>query len=87
MKVKDGNKGKELMMKKNLFVMKRYKNEDKYEMEVGMIEESIGGYKGLRKEWKSKLKKIQMNERMEMKKKIKEIGYYEGKIEGKIGEK
>ncbi|MEN5278499.1 lytic murein transglycosylase [Brucella sp. TWI432] len=85
LKVPDGRQGPAFLMGKNFFVIKRYNNADKYALAVGLLADRIGGYQGLRQDWNRPFTPITMNEREELQTHLKALGYYDGKIDGKIG--
>ncbi|ANG97025.1 MULTISPECIES: lytic murein transglycosylase [Brucella] len=85
LKVLDGRQGPAFLMGKNFFVIKRYNNADKYALAVGLLADRIGGYQGLRQDWNRPFTPITMNEREELQTHLKALGYYDGKIDGKIG--
>lgn len=85
LKVLDGREGPAFLMAKNFFVIKRYNNADKYALAVGLLADRIGGYQGLRQDWNRPFTPITMNEREELQTHLKALGYYDGKIDGKIG--
>ncbi|MBC8718856.1 MULTISPECIES: lytic murein transglycosylase [Brucella/Ochrobactrum group] len=85
LKVLDGREGPAFLMGKNFSVIKRYNNADKYALAVGLLADRIGGYQGLRQDWNRPFTPITMNEREELQTHLKALGYYDGKIDGKIG--
>lgn len=85
LKVLDGRQGPAFLMGKNFFVIKRYNNADKYALAVGLLADRISGYQGLRQDWNRPFTPITMNEREELQTHLKALGYYDGKIDGKIG--
>ncbi|MDR6433774.1 lytic murein transglycosylase [Brucella pseudogrignonensis] len=85
LKVMDGREGPAFLMAKNFFMIKRYNNADKYALAVGLLADRIGGYQGLRQDWNRPFTPITMNEREELQSHLKALGYYDGKIDGKIG--
>lgn len=85
LKVMDGREGPAFLMAKNFFMIKRYNNADKYALAVGLLADRIGGYQGLRQDWNRPFTPITMNEREELQSHLKALGYYNGKIDGKIG--
>ncbi len=85
LKVLDGRQGPAFLMGRNFFVIKRYNNADKYALAVGLLADRIGGYQGLRQDWNRPFTPITMNEREELQTHLKALGYYDGKIDGKIG--
>src|SRR5690606_17742844 len=85
LKVFDGREGPVFLMTKNFNVLKRYNNADKYALAVGLLADRIGGYQGLVRDWNRPFTPITMNERQELQNRLKELGYYDGKIDGLIG--
>lgn len=85
LKVFDGREGPVFLMTKNFNVLKRYNNADKYALAVGLLADRIGGYQGLVRDWNRPFTPITMNERQELQNHLKELGYYDGKIDGLIG--
>ncbi|MBV2144273.1 lytic murein transglycosylase [Falsochrobactrum sp. TDYN1] len=85
LKVLDGREGPAFLMTKNFFVIKRYNNADKYALGVGLLADRIGGYQGLYRDWNRPFTPISMNERQELQTHLRELGYYNGNIDGKIG--
>lgn len=85
LRVLDGREGPVFLMAKNFSVIKRYNNADKYALAVGLLADRIGGYQGLVRDWNRPFTPITMNEREELQNHLKALGYYDGKIDGKIG--
>ncbi len=86
LKVPDDRHGPAFLMTKNYYVLKRYNNADKYALAVGLLADRIGGYQGLKQDWNRPFTPITMNERQELQGHLKALGYYDGKIDGKIGD-
>ena len=86
LKVPDGREGPAFLMTKNFFVIKRYNNADKYAMAVGLLADQIAGYGGLVRDWNRPFTRLTFNETQELQKRLSVMGYYDGKIDGKIGE-
>ena len=86
LKVPDGRKGPAFLMGKNFFVLKRYNNADKYALSVALLADRISGYPGLRRDWNRPYTPITMSERQELQSHLKALGYYDGNIDGKIGD-
>jgi membrane-bound lytic murein transglycosylase B len=86
LKTPDGRAGPAFLMTKNFFVLKRYNNADKYALAVGLLADRIAGYPGLVQDWNRPFTPISMNERQELQQHLQVLGYYDGKIDGKIGE-
>jgi membrane-bound lytic murein transglycosylase B len=72
-------------MTKNFFVIKRYNNADKYALGVGLLADRVAGYQGLVQDWNRPFTPITMKEREELQGHLRALGYYDGKIDGKIG--
>lgn len=85
LKVLDGRGGPVFLMTQNFSVIKRYNNADKYALAVGLLADRIGGYSGLVNDWNRPFTPISMKEREELQHHLQALGYYDGKIDGKIG--
>ena len=85
MKVPDGRNGPTFLMTRNFFVLKNYNNADKYALGVGLLADQIAGSSGLRQDWNRPFTPITMKEREELQTHLRELGYYDGKVDGKIG--
>jgi membrane-bound lytic murein transglycosylase B len=86
LKVPDGRGGPAFLMTRNFFVLKRYNNADKYALAVGLLADEIAGYGGLANDWQRPFTKLSFAERQELQKRLSAHGYYDGKLDGKIGE-
>jgi membrane-bound lytic murein transglycosylase B len=86
LKVLDGRSGPAFLMTKNFFVLKRYNNSDKYALAVGLLADEIAGYGGLVRDWNRPFTKLSFAEKEELQKRLLSYGYYDGKVDGKIGE-
>ena len=85
LKVPDGRAGPAFLMTRNFFVLKNYNNADKYALGVGLLADQIAGSSGLRQDWNRPFTPITMKEREELQTHLRELGYYDGKVDGKIG--
>ena len=85
LKVPDGRKGPAFLALKNFFVLKRYNNADKYALAVGLLADEIAGYGGLVRDWNRPFTKLSFDEKQELQTRLRRMGYYDGKIDGKIG--
>lgn len=85
LKVPDGRVGPAFLMLKNFYVIKRYNNADKYALAVGLLADEIAGYGGLVHDWNRPFVKLTFEEREELQKRLQSYGYYDGKIDGRIG--
>ncbi|MGH6860467.1 MAG: lytic murein transglycosylase [Phyllobacterium sp.] len=85
LKVPDGRQGPAFLMTRNFFVLKNYNNADKYALGVGLLADQIAGSAGLNQDWNRPFTPITMKEREELQSHLTELGYYDGKVDGKIG--
>ncbi len=85
LKVLQGRSGPAFLVTKNFFVLKRYNNADKYALAVGLLADEIAGYGGTVRDWDRPFTKLSFAEKEELQKHLLASGYYDGKIDGKIG--
>ncbi|MBP0439300.1 lytic murein transglycosylase [Tianweitania sediminis] len=85
LKVLDGRAGPAFLMTKNFFVIKRYNNADKYALAVGLLADQIAGYGPLVQDWNRPFTRLTFEETQELQQRLTMNGYYDGKIDGKIG--
>jgi membrane-bound lytic murein transglycosylase B len=86
LKVLDGRSGPAFLMTRNFFVLKAYNNADKYALAVGLLADEIAGYGGLVQDWSRPFTKLTFDEKQQLQQQLSVHGYYDGKIDGKIGE-
>ncbi|QPC85461.1 lytic murein transglycosylase [Mesorhizobium sp. NBSH29] len=86
LKTPDGRNGPAFLMTKNFFMIKRYNNADRYAIAVGLLADEIAGYGGLVQDWGRPFTKLSFEERQELQKHLSTYGYYDGKLDGKIGQ-
>jgi membrane-bound lytic murein transglycosylase B len=86
LKVPDGREGPAFLMTKNFFVLKRYNNADTYALAVGLLADEIAGYGGLVRDWNRPFTRLNSTETEELQRRLSALGYYDGEIDGKIGE-
>jgi membrane-bound lytic murein transglycosylase B len=86
LKVPDGRAGPAFLMTKNFFVIKRYNNADKYAIAVGLLADQIAGYGPLVNDWNRPFTRLTFDETQELQKRLNSLGYYDGKVDGKIGQ-
>jgi membrane-bound lytic murein transglycosylase B len=86
LKVLDGRAGPAFLMTKNFFVLKRYNNADKYALAVGLLADEIAGHGGLVRDWNRPFTRLSFDEKQELQKHLSTLGYYDGKVDGKIGQ-
>jgi membrane-bound lytic murein transglycosylase B len=85
LKVPGGRENPSFLVLNNFFVLKRYNNSDKYALAVGLLADEIAGHGGLVRDWKRPFTKLSFAEKEELQSRLKSKGYYDGKIDGKIG--
>ena len=86
LKLPDGRGGPAFLMTKNFRVLKAYNNADKYALAVGLLADEIAGYGGLVNDWKRPFTKLSFDEKQELQKRLTTLGYYDGKVDGRIGQ-
>ena len=86
LKLLDGPTGPAFLMTKNFFVLKKYNNADTYALAVGLLADQIAGYGGLVRDWNRPYTRLTSDESEELQQRLSALGYYEGKIDGLIGE-
>jgi len=85
LKLPDGREGPIFLVSDNFFCLKRYNNADRYAFAVGLLADRIGGYSGLVRDWNRPFTPISMQERREVQQLLSALGFYQGRIDGKIG--
>ena len=70
---------------KNFFVIKRYNAADSYAMGVGMLADEIAGFGGLKQSWPRPEGTLDVKQKFELQTRMKELGYYDGEIDGNFG--
>lgn len=85
LKLPQGRGGPVFLVTKNFFVLKRYNNADRYALAVGLLADQIAGYGGLKQDWNRPFTPVSMSERREIQSRLSVLGYYNGKVDGKIG--
>ncbi|MBX3573230.1 MAG: lytic murein transglycosylase [Mesorhizobium sp.] len=86
LKALDGRSGPAFLATKNFFVLKAYNNADKYALAVGLLADQIAGYGSLVNDWNRPFTKLTFAEKQELQKRLLTLGYYDGKLDGKIGD-
>ncbi len=79
------NGGPGFLMTKNFFVIKRYNASDSYAMGVGMLADRLAGYGGVKQRWPRPDGALDITEKFELQTRLKELGYYEGEVDGNFG--
>jgi len=86
LKLPDGRNGPVFLVIDNFFCLKRYNNADRYAFAVGLLADRIGGYSGLVRDWNRPFSPITIQERREVQQSLAALGFYQGRIDGKIGQ-
>lgn len=86
LKLPDGREGPIFLVTKNFDVIRRYNASDRYAFAVGLLADKIAGYGGLVHDWNRPFIQVSMKEREEIQQHLKKLSYYDGKIDGRIGE-
>ena len=85
LKVPDGRAGPAFLVLKNFSVIKRYNNADKYALAVGLLADQIAGFDAPSRDWDRPFTKLTHDQTLELQKRLKAKGVYDGEIDGKIG--
>ena len=85
LKLPAGGTGPGFLMTKNFFVLKKYNAADTYAMGVGMLADQIAGYPGMHQSWPRPDGSLDIKEKFELQSRLKELGYYEGEVDGNFG--
>lgn len=80
-----GSKGPAFLMLRNFFVLKRYNNADKYALAVGHLADRLRGFGPFVVDWPRGYIPLNEEERKELQVLLKNVGLYDGEIDGKIG--
>jgi membrane-bound lytic murein transglycosylase B len=86
LKLPDGRNGPVFLTTKNFRVIKAYNNADKYAFGVGLLADQIAGYGELVNDWKRPFTKLSFDEKQELQERLMALGYYDGKVDGRIGQ-
>lgn len=80
-----GANGPALMIFDNFRVISRYNNADSYVMGVGLLSDHLAGRGGLVKGWPRSDRPLTEAERKEIQRRLADMGYYQGEIDGVTG--
>ncbi len=85
LKMMAGGSGPGFLMIKNFFVIKRYNAADSYALAVGLLADEIAGYSGMAQTWPRPHGTLDIKEKFELQSRMKELGYYNGEVDGNFG--
>ncbi|WJH40794.1 lytic murein transglycosylase [Aliirhizobium terrae] len=85
LKLMAGSQGPAFLMMRNFFTIKKYNNADSYALAVGLLADEIAGYGGMQQSWPRPHGTLDMKEKFELQSRMKELGYYDGEIDGNFG--
>ncbi len=80
-----GANGPGFLMTKNFFTIKKYNAADTYALAVGLLADEIAGYGGMQQRWPRPDGTLDVKEKFELQSRLKELGYYEGEVDGNFG--
>lgn len=80
-----GATGPAFLMTRNFFVIKRYNASNSYAMGVGMLADQLAGYGGVKQRWPRPEGTLDIAEKFELQSRLKELGYYDGEVDGNLG--
>lgn len=85
LKLEGGSNGPGFLMTKNFFTIKRYNASDSYALAVGLLADEIAGFGGMQQKWPRPNGTLDIKEKFELQTRMKELGYYDGEIDGNFG--
>ena len=85
LKLMAGGNGPAFLMTKNYYVIKRYNASDSYALAVGLLADEIAGFGGMAQAWPRPNGTLDIREKFELQSRLKELGYYDGEIDGNFG--
>lgn len=85
LKLMGGGSGPGFLMTRNFFVLKKYNAADSYALGVGLLADEIAGYGGMAQSWPRPEGSLDIKEKFELQSRLKELGYYEGNVDGNFG--
>ena len=80
-----GANGPALMIFDNFRVISRYNNADSYVMGIGLLSDQLAGRGGLQRPWPRSDRALTEAERKEIQRRLADMGYYQGEIDGVTG--
>ncbi|TKT43765.1 lytic murein transglycosylase [Rhizobiaceae bacterium LC148] len=85
LKMLGGPNAPAFLVLRNFFVIKRYNAADSYALAVGLLADEIAGHGGVHQRWPRPNGTLDVKEKFELQSKLKELGYYDGEIDGNFG--
>jgi len=85
LKLMAGANGPAYLMLSNFFTIKRYNAADSYALAVGLLADEIAGFGGVQQSWPRPNGTLDIKEKFELQSRMKELGYYEGEVDGNFG--
>lgn len=85
LKLMAGANGPAFLMLKNFFVVKRYNAADSYALGVGLLADELAGHRGVQQSWPRPSGTLDIKQKFELQSRMKELGYYEGEVDGNFG--
>lgn len=85
LKLMAGANGPAFLMLKNFFVVKRYNAADSYALAVGLLADELAGHGGVQQSWPRPNGTLDIKQKFELQSRMKELGYYEGEVDGNFG--
>lgn len=85
LKMPGGPAGPGFLMTKNFSVIKRYNASDSYALAVGQLADEIAGHGSMQQRWPRPPGMLDMREKFELQSRLKELGYYNGEVDGNFG--
>ena len=80
-----GTSGPAFLMLRNFYVIKSYNNADKYALAVGHLSDRLSGGGEFIRAIPRPFEKLNLLQRLELQRRLRRHGFYDGKIDGKIG--
>ncbi|MNL07286.1 putative peptidoglycan binding domain protein [compost metagenome] len=80
-----GSNGPAFLMMKNFYTIKKYNAADSYALAVGLLADEIAGYGGMQQSWPRPQGTLDIREKFELQSRMKELGYYDGEVDGNFG--
>ena len=85
LKLLAGAEGPAFLMLGNFFTIKKYNAADSYAIAVGLLADEIAGYGGMQQAWPRPAGTLDIKEKFELQSRMKELGYYNGEVDGNFG--